>query len=149
MTLRSANIHPRKLGTHLMLIPLLAASLMVQPAAASDTLVLEGRCEYPEAVRQRQFETVLAICNQLTIAREDGEMVITFGPRGLGPTMIFSGKADGNRMEVQQVTLRRGDIESAEGTCEIFYTDGEISVVSCLASSLGRSWAGNFVNNRI
>lgn len=132
-----------------MLITLLAASLMIQPAAASDTLVLEGRCEYPEAVRQRQLETVLAICNQLTIAREDGGMVITYGPRGLGPTMIFSGKADGNRMEVQEVTLRRGNVESAEGTCEIFYTDGEISVVSCLASSLGRSWAGNFVNNRL
>ena len=132
-----------------MLIPLLAASLMVQPAAASDTLVLEGRCEYPEAVRQHQFETVLARCNQLIIARDEDEMVITYGPRGLGPTMVFTGKAVGNRMDVRQVTLRRGDIVDAEGTCEIFYAGGEISVVSCLASSHGRSWAGNFVKNRI
>jgi len=131
-----------------MIAAILAASAL-QPAAASDTLVLEGRCEYPPAVRQHQAQTVLAICNQLTIAREGGEMVITFGPRGLGPTMTFTGQADGNRMQVQQVTLRRGEIESAEGTCEISYTNGEISVVACLANAGPRSWAGNFVNNRI
>lgn len=133
-----------------MLGPLFAAGLTaMQPVSATDdTLVLEGVCEYPEAVRQHRLETMLAICNQLTIARDGGDMAISFGPRGLGPSMVFTGKAEGKGMDVRQVTLRRGEIVMAGGSCEIFYADGEIAQVSCLASEDGRGWAGNFVHAR-
>jgi hypothetical protein len=127
----------------------LLAALALQPAAATDTVELEGRCEYPESVRQYQHETVLAICSHLTISREGDDTVFTFGPRSLGPTMKFAGRMSGNRMEVRQVTLRDGETNAAEGTCEIFYTNGEVSVVACLAHSGARSWAANFIKSRL
>jgi hypothetical protein len=127
----------------------LLAALALQPAAATDTVELEGRCEYPESVRQYQHETVLAICSHLTISREGDDTVFTFGPRSLGPTMIFAGRMNGNRMEVRQLTLRDGDTKAAEGTCEIFYTSGEVSVVSCLAKAGTLTYAANFIKSRL
>lgn len=127
----------------------LLAALALQPAAATDTIEMEGRCEYPESVRQYQHETVLAICSRLTIIRNGSNAVFDFGPRSVGPTMKFAGRMIGNRMEVRQVTLRDGETNAAEGTCEIFYTSSEISVVSCLAKAGARTYAANFMKSRL
>jgi hypothetical protein len=127
----------------------LLAAFALQPVAATDTVEMDGRCEYPESVRQYRHETTLAICSRLTISREGGDTAFTFGPRSLGPTMKFTGRMSGNRMEVLQLALRNGDTTPAEGTCEIFYTNGEVSVVSCLAKAGTGSYAANFVKSRL
>lgn len=126
----------------------LLAALAMQSAAA-DIVELDGRCEYPESARQYQHETVLAICSRLTISREGDDSAFTFGPRSLGPTMKFAGQMNGNRMEVHQLTLRNGDTKAAEGTCEIFYANGEVSVVGCLAKAGARTYAANFMKSRL
>jgi hypothetical protein len=63
--------------------------------------------------------------------------------------MFFSGELVGRRLSVTNVHLRGSDPVQATGSCEIFYREGRISVVSCLARTRTRTYVANFLPSRI
>lgn len=113
------------------------------------TRVISGRCEYPDRVARYRHETVLVMCDTVSISRRGGQATFNFSQRSWGSMIQFTGDISDNRMTVRRVSLRDGSSIAATGTCEIFNTSGQLSTVGCLARNGTRSWAANFTRSRI
>lgn len=123
------------------------ARLRAQESTAAR--VISGRCEYLERVARHRRETVLALCDTVSISRRGEQATFNFSRRSWGSVIQFTGDMSDDRMTVRRVSFRDGGSIAATGTCEIFSTNGELSIVSCLARNGTRSWAANFTRSRI
>lgn len=123
----------------LSLLALLLAQFATGPAPSGS---YDGRCVYPETVRNRGEGALLVTCNMVSI----GGSTISFGERDWGPRATFSGKFEGDVMTVSQVALHDGTVVEATGTCQLFYANERLSTVACLATSrLHQAYAANIV----
>ncbi len=107
----------------------------------------DGRCTYPDAVRERAADTgtVLAICNRALVANGG----VAFVTRGTGQQMQFRGHWDGDRLTVNAIVLRGRGPEDARGLCQLYEADDRLSTIACTAVADNRSYAANFVAWRI
>jgi len=113
------------------------------------TRVIGGRCEYPDRVARYRYETVLVMCDTVSISRRGEQATFNFSQRSWGSMIQFTGDISNDRMTVRRLSLRDGRSIAATGTCEIFDTGGELSTIGCLARNGTRSWAANFTRSRI
>ncbi|MGE3690354.1 MAG: hypothetical protein AB7F98_03120 [Novosphingobium sp.] len=134
------------------MLAIILSSLIWQAAdgGLSDGTRLPGNCSYPPAVLEIRDGTAFASCNALQIDRDGTKGTsLDFRQRSWGSTMRFTGDMAGDEMRVHRVRLRSGVEVAVSGTCRIEYVRGQVSVVSCLASARGRTYAANFVVSRI
>jgi len=128
-----------------MVAMLFAAAHFPARAQAAPDMVLSGHCQYPDRVLRFQSQTALLPCDTLTIRRDGQGATLDFSRRSWGTAIRLTGDMPGDRMSIGSLSLRDGAPVAATGTCEIFYANGNVSVVSCLAKAGSRSYATNFV----
>lgn len=105
----------------------------------------DGACLYPEVLRERAAPSELVTCNRVEVAGN----YVAFGLRSWQSQVRFNGSFEGDRMTVDSVTLANGRSIAARGTCEVAYTDGAFSTLSCTAQSNRGAMLANFVRSRI
>ena len=108
---------------------------------------VEGRCQYGPALVERAKETatVLTDCNTFKRTTNGSEEVFEFGRRSWGPSLRLSGTMHGNALTVTSLRTRSGTLEQARGDCEMFFREGELHRVACLAKGRTLWHSVNFV----
>lgn len=136
----------RRPATPLLTIALLALAAYAAPALAESVEAMDGQCRYSDNVARFRDSTSLLLCDRVAIHRDQPGATIVFTRRSWGSSASFSGEMSGERMRVVSLSVRGGSPVAARGTCRIFHTNGQTSVVSCLATTEhGRSYAANFM----
>ncbi|WP_394728291.1 hypothetical protein [Altererythrobacter sp. GH1-8] len=126
---------------HSIITPLLFAA-----APKGDTPIeLNGFCQYTEWVQQRADEaTVLLDCSRFVLDQSGSSAGFEFGQRGWKSKTRFEGQLVGEQLDVTALVLSNGSRLEARGECEIFRTNGKVSVVSCLAEAKAVWYVANF-----
>jgi hypothetical protein len=118
-------------------------------AQTEQQTTMSGHCQYSDEVARYHHETTLILCDTASINRAGGSVTLDFSQRSWGSMAQFTGDMAGDEMAVSRMILRDGKSVPAKGTCKIFYIDGKISVISCLAKAGSRSVTANFVPSRL
>ena len=105
----------------------------------------DGTCLYPPALEERAAPGELVTCNQAEISADR----IAFGRRSWESRISFNGTFEGDRMDVDSVTLANGRTHDVRGVCELSYANGELSTIACTAQSNRGAMLANFVVSRI
>ena len=116
-------------------------------SSGADPLELNGRCQYPDAMARYSQEALLISCTTLVIDRS--KSTFDFRQRSWGSMFSLAGAISGDRMTVTRVYPRHRSSAEATGTCDILYSDGTISGVSCLARAGSKTYVANFVRSRL
>ncbi|KLE34248.1 hypothetical protein [Aurantiacibacter luteus] len=123
----------------LFLSVLLAAPLANQ---AVDSQRYSGDCIYPPELAKRAPETLLLTCQRAEITATS----IAFGLAGWDVETRFHGRFDGNRLDLDSVTLTNGRTVAVRGLCQVSYANSRVSTIACTAvSDAEGSLAVNFV----
>ena len=122
---------------------LLTSLLLAQfNPASTDSLRVEGRCTYPDAVVAEVEGATLVQCGEATLT-EDG---IAFASRGFAPSIRFVGQWDGSELDLHHVARRgRDEADEARGWCRLQYRGDTISAIVCTAVAGPRSYVANFI----
>ncbi|WP_338241907.1 hypothetical protein [Aurantiacibacter hainanensis] len=124
----------------------LAFLLAAQFAAdALPTGTYDGTCLYPPALEERAAPGELVACNQAEVSADR----IAFGRRSWESRISFNGQFEGDRMDLDSITLANGRTYEVRGVCELSYAGGALSTIACTAQSNRGAMLANFVVSRI
>jgi hypothetical protein len=111
------------------------------------------------------FLTVVGALLAFALVRRDPSWFYSFLPAGLaggrdpsasveflresfGSSVRYEGSWSGDTMTIARVQPRDRPLEPAQGYCRVFYREGAISTVTCVANTRQLAFAANFVTRR-
>lgn len=131
-----------------------AAALSPTPALAEDaaepgTIRLQGRCDYrPEIAPYVDERNGFAVCDTVVLTQGGEGAAVEFLRESFGSSVRYEGAWSGDTMTIARVQPRDRPLEPAQGYCRVFYRDGAISTVTCVANTRQLAFAANFVTRR-
>ncbi|KQM64986.1 hypothetical protein ASE75_07975 [Sphingomonas sp. Leaf17] len=139
--------------------PILAAAVIatisvVLPAglsaAATTSAAIPGRCAYAEPLVRSRQQTVLVLCDSVTIDRDDTLAIIDFRQRSWGSKARITGEVADDRLSTSSAAIAGRSPVAASGTCRMDHrSDGRLSGVRCLLKTGSRWYAASFIASRL